>query len=138
VQKERAEQDEPAVQGLAAVVEVMKRDMKENEKRSLAATAALQAQLAPLRSTAVSSPAAPPSTAAAPATSVSSATKPLAASTGGNVTDTSKCIICFEREREVLFYPCGHISCCQTCGKAQQQCPVCRAAVKDVVKTFTA
>ncbi|CAI5799408.1 E3 ubiquitin-protein ligase LRSAM1 isoform X2 [Podarcis lilfordi] len=42
-----------------------------------------------------------------------------------------ECVICKEREAQVVFLTCGHACCCQTCSEALSTCPLCR---KDIVQ----
>eukprot|EP01106_Pelomyxa_sp_JSP_P002261 TRINITY_DN1346_c0_g1_i2.p1 TRINITY_DN1346_c0_g1~~TRINITY_DN1346_c0_g1_i2.p1 ORF type:complete len:232 (-),score=47.10 TRINITY_DN1346_c0_g1_i2:59-754(-) len=37
------------------------------------------------------------------------------------------CVVCFERAREVVLAPCGHMGLCQPCSELLHECPVCRA-----------
>ena len=52
------------------------------------------------------------------------------------------CVICLDKERDSIFYPCGHECVCQPCGKqfmdkaAQKMCPICRNRIKDIIKVF--
>lgn len=52
------------------------------------------------------------------------------------------CVICMEKERDSIFYPCGHECVCSTCGKefmykaVQKICPVCRNRIKDIVRVY--
>merc|ERR1712216_828841 len=44
----------------------------------------------------------------------------------------TKCIACAEREREVVFLPCGHALVCRACEaniQDQDRCPSCRCAI---------
>jgi hypothetical protein len=52
------------------------------------------------------------------------------------------CIICCERPRQLLFYPCGHIVVCGICfvksctldGFHTAKCYICKAPIKDTVQ----
>jgi hypothetical protein len=46
------------------------------------------------------------------------------------------CIICCEKEREVCFFPCRHVPCCQDCASKVTRCPVCRESIDDGVRVF--
>eukprot|EP00457_Paulinella_chromatophora_P007358 gb/GEZN01007381.1/.p1 GENE.gb/GEZN01007381.1/~~gb/GEZN01007381.1/.p1 ORF type:complete len:384 (-),score=48.75 gb/GEZN01007381.1/:393-1490(-) len=39
------------------------------------------------------------------------------------------CIICFDRQRNVRFDPCGHVCCCDACSEDLQDCPVDRRPI---------
>jgi hypothetical protein len=49
------------------------------------------------------------------------------------------CIICMESERNVIFRPCLHLICCETCGfgKIGSDCPECHTKIesKQIVMT---
>ena len=36
------------------------------------------------------------------------------------------CQICFERDANIVFLPCGHLLCCHECATAIRLCPICR------------
>lgn len=40
-----------------------------------------------------------------------------------------KCVICFEKERGVAFYPCEHCVTCRLCAPTCGECPVCRSRI---------
>ena len=50
------------------------------------------------------------------------------------------CCICIERTADIVFIPCGHIACCETCAasvmSANRPCPSCRAPIDQRFKTF--
>lgn len=48
------------------------------------------------------------------------------------------CCVCFERERDTLTLPCGHVRMCQQCVKESNAtiCPQCRQRIESVVKVF--
>jgi hypothetical protein len=48
------------------------------------------------------------------------------------------CQICYGEEMDALFYDCGHVCACVECAKQVEVCPICRKAVKDVVRVFRA
>eukprot|EP00742_Colponemidia_sp_Colp-10_P005563 GILJ01005946.1.p1 GENE.GILJ01005946.1~~GILJ01005946.1.p1 ORF type:complete len:633 (+),score=87.92 GILJ01005946.1:94-1992(+) len=52
--------------------------------------------------------------------------------------ETTVCKVCFERPMDVVLYPCGHIVVCEACGALLRNCPICRQAVREVVKVFRA
>lgn len=43
------------------------------------------------------------------------------------------CSVCLGNISDVIFYPCKHVSCCNTCSSqilnSNHQCPVCRTAI---------
>ncbi|XP_053623195.1 protein neuralized isoform X2 [Plodia interpunctella] len=59
----------------------------------------------------------------------------------GNLTGT-ECTICYENPIDSVLYMCGHMCMCYRCavqqwrGKGGGQCPLCRAQIKDVIRTY--
>ncbi|RWS10821.1 putative inhibitor of apoptosis-like protein [Dinothrombium tinctorium] len=47
-----------------------------------------------------------------------------------------RCKICLDREVGVLFLPCGHVVACTQCAPGVVDCPICRKAIKGIVRTF--
>jgi hypothetical protein len=43
--------------------------------------------------------------------------------------NTLECLICCDKQREILFEPCRHFSTCKGCSVIVVKCPVCRANV---------
>ncbi|XP_061725690.1 protein neuralized isoform X2 [Cydia pomonella] len=60
---------------------------------------------------------------------------------GQNLTGT-ECTICYENPIDSVLYMCGHMCMCYRCavqqwrGKGGGQCPLCRAQIKDVIRTY--
>jgi len=48
----------------------------------------------------------------------------------------SECVICQGREKVILFSPCNHVQCCQTCADKVVTCPVCRTVIQTKIKIF--
>ncbi|XP_056313989.1 E3 ubiquitin-protein ligase LRSAM1 [Danio aesculapii] len=48
----------------------------------------------------------------------------------------SECVVCMELESQVIFLPCGHVCCCQTCSDALQSCPLCRGSISQRVRLY--
>ncbi|KAL8187397.1 UNVERIFIED_CONTAM: E3 ubiquitin-protein ligase neurl1 [Gekko kuhli] len=64
---------------------------------------------------------------------------PLGSSIGGSWND--ECTICYENMVDTVIYSCGHMCLCYTCGlklkkMANACCPICRRAIKDIIKTY--
>ncbi|CAH2062476.1 unnamed protein product, partial [Iphiclides podalirius] len=59
----------------------------------------------------------------------------------GNLTG-AECTICYENPIDSVLYMCGHMCMCYRCavqqwrGKGGGQCPLCRAQIKDVIRTY--
>lgn len=55
------------------------------------------------------------------------------------VPDALLCVICRQRERELVLMPCGHVCVCEECGEAMgSQCPVCRAFIENRSPAYVA
>ncbi|XP_066991666.2 protein neuralized isoform X2 [Anabrus simplex] len=58
--------------------------------------------------------------------------------TGGG----TECTICYERSIDSVLYMCGHMCMCYECavqqwrGKGGGHCPLCRAIIRDVIRTY--
>lgn len=54
----------------------------------------------------------------------------------------SECSICYERTIDAVLYMCGHMCMCYECavqqwrGKGGGHCPLCRALIRDVIRTY--
>ncbi|KAG7463012.1 hypothetical protein MATL_G00190850 [Megalops atlanticus] len=54
---------------------------------------------------------------------------------------SDECTICYENVVDTVIYACGHMCLCYTCGlklkkMANACCPICRRAVKDIIKAY--
>ncbi|XP_049833291.1 protein neuralized isoform X2 [Schistocerca gregaria] len=64
-----------------------------------------------------------------------------ATGTSGGGTGT-ECTICYERPIDSVLYMCGHMCMCYECavqqwrGKGGGHCPLCRAVIRDVIRTY--
>jgi len=54
------------------------------------------------------------------------------------VIDDYKCIVCFDRARDVIYRPCSHCVCCKLCTNSLQnrKCPVCNKAIEDEILIY--
>lgn len=71
----------------------------------------------------------------------SCATKSKSAPQSSNEDDSRKyCVVCLKEERTHAFFPCGHLSTCETCSDEirvrTKMCPICRGPIKDTKKIF--
>ncbi|NXG86504.1 LRSM1 ligase, partial [Stercorarius parasiticus] len=48
----------------------------------------------------------------------------------------SECVVCMEQETQMIFLPCGHVCCCQTCCERLHACPLCRKDVTQRIRIF--
>jgi hypothetical protein len=47
-----------------------------------------------------------------------------------------QCVVCCERPRACVFYPCKHQCTCTTCADKCRECPVCRHPIADRIVPF--
>ncbi|XP_042334271.1 E3 ubiquitin-protein ligase LRSAM1 isoform X2 [Sceloporus undulatus] len=47
-----------------------------------------------------------------------------------------ECVVCMERQAQVVFLNCGHVCCCQTCSDALNTCPLCRKDIIHRIRLF--
>uniref|UniRef100_H2ZML4 RING-type domain-containing protein n=1 Tax=Ciona savignyi TaxID=51511 RepID=H2ZML4_CIOSA len=50
--------------------------------------------------------------------------------------DEKRCKVCLDRDAEMVFIPCGHLSTCLICTQSLRQCPVCRMKINRSYRTF--
>ncbi|KAM9218211.1 E3 ubiquitin-protein ligase LRSAM1 isoform 3-T3 [Leptosomus discolor] len=48
----------------------------------------------------------------------------------------SECVVCLEQETQMIFLPCGHVCCCQTCCERLHACPLCRKDITQRIRIF--
>ncbi|GCC34080.1 hypothetical protein chiPu_0012553, partial [Chiloscyllium punctatum] len=48
----------------------------------------------------------------------------------------SECVVCLEQESQMIFLPCGHVCCCQTCGAELSTCPLCRKDIEQKIRIY--
>ncbi|KAJ5071832.1 hypothetical protein M0811_09992 [Anaeramoeba ignava] len=46
------------------------------------------------------------------------------------------CVVCFDKSKTVVFLPCRHCCCCDSCSMLVTNCPLCRAKINDRMKIF--
>ncbi|XP_069913141.1 E3 ubiquitin-protein ligase LRSAM1 isoform X1 [Oryctolagus cuniculus] len=49
---------------------------------------------------------------------------------------TSECVVCLEREAQVVFLNCGHVCCCQQCCQPLRTCPLCRQQIAQRLRIY--
>lgn len=47
-----------------------------------------------------------------------------------------KCNVCWDKEKDTIFLPCGHVCCCSGCATQVKLCPLCREKIKTKNKAF--
>lgn len=50
--------------------------------------------------------------------------------------DLLLCKVCMDRERGVVFQPCGHFVTCWNCASLIADCPVCRRPITHKIRTY--
>ncbi|NXH17807.1 LRSM1 ligase, partial [Bucco capensis] len=48
----------------------------------------------------------------------------------------AECVVCMEQETQMIFLPCGHVCCCQSCCEQLHSCPLCRAELTQRIRIF--
>ena len=46
------------------------------------------------------------------------------------------CKICYDNPINITMVPCGHFATCKKCAVSLKECPICREAINQKVKTF--
>lgn len=44
--------------------------------------------------------------------------------------NANECVVCMEKQYEVVFVPCGHVCTCMGCAMQLLQCPICRSPLE--------
>lgn len=57
-----------------------------------------------------------------------------AMSNPSNSAQLDECLVCSDVKRDILFQPCGHITCCNGCAPRVKKCLICREAVTNRIK----
>ena len=47
-----------------------------------------------------------------------------------------KCIVCYEKEKHILFKPCHHYVVCINCSDKLDKCPVCNTKITNKIKVY--
>ena len=68
-------------------------------------------------------------------------TRPKSCSPDQDMVQT-ECVICYENDVDCVLYSCGHMCMCFQCAVQQWssagECPLCRATIRDVIRTYRA
>ncbi|XP_047379832.1 E3 ubiquitin-protein ligase LRSAM1 isoform X5 [Sciurus carolinensis] len=48
----------------------------------------------------------------------------------------SECVVCLEREAQMVFLTCGHVCCCQQCCQPLRTCPLCRQEIAQSLRIY--
>ncbi|XP_045878852.1 E3 ubiquitin-protein ligase LRSAM1 [Meles meles] len=49
---------------------------------------------------------------------------------------TSECVVCLEREAQMIFLNCGHVCCCRQCSGPLRTCPLCRQEIARCLRLY--
>ncbi|XP_066223207.1 E3 ubiquitin-protein ligase LRSAM1 isoform X1 [Saccopteryx leptura] len=49
---------------------------------------------------------------------------------------TSECVVCLEREAQMIFLNCGHVCCCPQCCQPLRTCPLCRQEIAQRLRIY--
>ncbi|CAK7292021.1 E3 ubiquitin-protein ligase LRSAM1 [Vulpes lagopus] len=49
---------------------------------------------------------------------------------------TTECVVCLEREAQMIFLNCGHVCCCQQCCQPLRTCPLCRQEIMQRLRIY--
>jgi len=52
------------------------------------------------------------------------------------IKEQKTCILCIDKDKEIVFVPCGHLCTCSVCAQSLIKCPVCRSNIQQRIKTF--
>lgn len=55
-----------------------------------------------------------------------------------NPNQNHRCVICMDKERNLVFNPCSHVVCCSICSKSLKSCPICDRVIVSVQRVFLA
>lgn len=61
---------------------------------------------------------------------------PLSTLPTDSPTESNTCCVCLEKEANVLFTPCNHLTCCFDCSGRLDTCPKCRGRVSQRIKVY--
>lgn len=46
-----------------------------------------------------------------------------------NIFCEMECVVCMNAKSNVIFFPCGHVCCCEACCTTFNECPLCRESI---------
>lgn len=47
-----------------------------------------------------------------------------------------ECLVCSDAKRDMLFQPCGHVTCCSACAPRVKKCLICRESVTNRIQVI--
>lgn len=47
-----------------------------------------------------------------------------------------QCKVCMNKDMNIVFLPCGHLTCCDACAPSLRNCPICRTNIRGTIKTY--
>jgi hypothetical protein len=48
--------------------------------------------------------------------------------------EATRCRVCFDKKKCIVFLPCGHLCTCSDCAAAVKKCPICRIYIRGTIK----
>lgn len=54
--------------------------------------------------------------------------------TSNIVSTLEECLVCSDAKRDIMFQPCGHVTCCSECAPRVKKCLLCRESVANRIK----
>ncbi|KAL9059244.1 MAG: hypothetical protein Q9162_001281 [Coniocarpon cinnabarinum] len=56
--------------------------------------------------------------------------------TGTKAETLKGCLVCYEQERDAVFYPCGHMCACLDCARKLDDCPYCHKSISESIRLY--
>jgi hypothetical protein len=50
--------------------------------------------------------------------------------------DKHVCVVCMDKDKNILLGPCNHLCVCQDCSVPLKKCPMCRGDIEKKTKVF--
>jgi hypothetical protein len=47
------------------------------------------------------------------------------------------CVICLNKDKNVIFLPCAHFAACLECSMSLNNCPMCRSEIQARIRAFS-
>ena len=55
-----------------------------------------------------------------------------------NLEEARKCKACRNEQANIVFVPCGHLTCCTSCSEKIEKCPLCSCFIRRRVRSYIA
>ena len=56
--------------------------------------------------------------------------------TGSKGETLKSCLICYDSDRDAVFYPCGHMCACLECARKLEECPYCHRSISESIRLY--